>query len=187
MGPRVRPASASASPASPDLRDPARTSIQAQARWRPAPRRPGSVCARSAGSSSRISTPVSTCGRGDRGRPGGPRGVPGAALRGTDLGVRAQGHVVAAKVALVLPIESYGVQEGAGGGGLTALQDCGGSSSVPAHSSPARTSAWLPTTRGGSPPPPHPVPEHPRLTHLQTLAQAVPSAGNTVPEDITSP
>lgn len=45
------------------------------------------------------------------------------ALLGTDLSVRAQGHVVVAKMALVLPIESYGVQEGTGGGGLTSLQD----------------------------------------------------------------
>lgn len=44
-------------------------------------------------------------------------------MLGTDLGVRAQGHVVVAKVALVLPIESYGVQEGTSGGGLTLLQD----------------------------------------------------------------
>lgn len=52
----------------PPVRPPACTSVQAQARLRPAPRRPGRVWARSAGSSSRISTPVSTCGRGDRGR-----------------------------------------------------------------------------------------------------------------------
>lgn len=51
-----------------------------------------------------------------------PRG-PGAALRNTDLGVRAQRHVVMAKVTLVLPVEPYGVQEGAGGWGLTSLQD----------------------------------------------------------------
>lgn len=58
------------------LRDPARTSVQAQARVRPAPRRPGRVWARSAGSSSRISTAVSTCGR---------RGV-GAVAGGRRLG-----------------------------------------------------------------------------------------------------
>lgn len=50
-----------------------RTLAQAQARARPAPRRPGRVWALSAGSSSRISTAVSTCGRGDHGCFGGPR------------------------------------------------------------------------------------------------------------------
>lgn len=50
-------------------------------------------------------------------------GGPGAALHSTDLGVRAQRHVVMAKVTLVLPVEPYGVQEGTGGWGLTSLQD----------------------------------------------------------------
>lgn len=50
-------------------------------------------------------------------------GGPGAASRDTDLGVRAQRHVVMAKVALVLPVKPYGVQEGEGGWGLTSLQD----------------------------------------------------------------
>lgn len=52
-------------------------------------------------------------------------GGPGAASRDTDLGVRAQRHVVMAKVALVLPVKPYGLQEGEGGWGLTALQDWG--------------------------------------------------------------
>ena len=45
-------------------------------------------------------------GEGAVGARGGPRGVPGAALHRTDLGIRAQGHVVLAEVASALPIES---------------------------------------------------------------------------------
>lgn len=93
---------------------------------RPAPRTPGRVWARSEGSSSRISTAVSTCGTADSGLgPGwkGILGVLGAASRGTDLGVGAQGHVVFAAVALVLPVEPDGVQESTGSRGLTSLQN----------------------------------------------------------------
>lgn len=105
------------------LRDPARTSVQAQALARPAPRKPGWVWARSAGSSSRISTAVSTCRRGDHGPAEGREGSGGSdgALHRTDLRVRAQRHVVVAKVASVLPVEPHGLQEGVGGGGLASL------------------------------------------------------------------
>lgn len=43
----------------------------------------------------------------------------------TDLGVRAQGHVVITKVAAMLPVEADGVQKCAGGGGLASLQHWG--------------------------------------------------------------
>lgn len=105
------------------LRDPARTSVQAQALARPAARKPGWVWARSAGSSFRTSTAVSTCRRGDLGSAEGRGGFWGSGwgLAGTDLRVRAQRHVVVAKVASVLPVEPYGLQEGTGGGVLASL------------------------------------------------------------------
>lgn len=58
---------------------------------------------------------------------------------GQHLRVRAQRHVVMAKVALVLPVEPYGLQEGMRGGSLAPLQDCATKPDATLQGKPPRT------------------------------------------------